>query len=332
MQDSSSWRDVLKELVQDTHERQRIANEVNVSQATLMRWVHGESMPRPRNLRMLLKALPPQYQRTLSPLLSVELQKSLDDDDLSEEIPSIFYRQVIRAHVTLPQPLHFSSICDTILLQALMQLDANRSGMEITIVQCMPPIHNQTVRSLRESIGRGTPPLSRELEQRTIFLGAESLAGYAITNGRPYAIQSREEGIHLFPVHWVGPEESAMACPIMRCNTVAGCLLVSSIHPNYFVSPTRRTLVENYADLLVLAFEHDQFYPRELITLYTMPPYEKQRPIVQTFRNRVIQLMVHSQREKRDINIIQAEQQVWQEIEQELLNYFLTENQKERQP
>ncbi len=325
MQDQRTWQELLGELLQDSQEKQRIANEMNISPATLMRWVRGESTPRARNLRMLIKALPPQYQPTLGALLLAEIQGEdiLVQENLPEEIPSIFYRQVIQAHVNLPQAIHFSSICDTILLQALMQLDPNRNGMEITIAQCMPPSHNNIVRSMRESIGRGTPPLTRELEQRTIFLGAESLAGYAATNGRLYTVRNREEGVNLFPVHWVGPEESAVACPIMRADTIAGCLLVSSIQPNYFASLSRHALVQHYADLLVIAFEQNQFYKHNILMLHAMPRYEKQRPIIHTFRNRVVQRMLSSRNGPQEMDIIQAEQQIWREIEQELLDYFI---------
>lgn len=325
MHDQRTWRELLGELLQDAQEKQRLANEMNISPATLTRWVRGESMPRTHNLRMLIKALPPQYQSTLGVMLTAEMQGEdiLLQEDLPEEIPSIFYRQVIQAHVTLPQALHFSSVCDTILLQALMQLDPNRVGMEITIVQCMPPVRDNIVKSMRESIGRGTPPLTRELEQRTIFLGAESLAGYAATNGRLYTVRSREEGVNLFPVHWIGPEESAVACPIMRADTIAGCLLVSSIQPDYFASPSRSTLIQHYADLLVIAFEQNQFYKHETLMLHSMPRYEKQGSIIHTFRSRVVQLMLRSQREQIEMDIIQAEQQIWREIEQELLDYFI---------
>jgi transcriptional regulator with XRE-family HTH domain len=323
MQDPRKWRELLGKILQDPRERKRLANEMNVSPTTLVRWTHGKSTPRPHNVRLLLKALPPQYHAAFSTLLPAEMQASCDkaaQEDISE-IPSFFYRQVLQAHATLPQPLHFSSICDIILLQALTQLDPNHVGMEISIVQCVPPSHGHTVRSLRESMGRGTPPFARELEQRTILLGAESLAGYATTNGRLYTIQSREEGQHLFPAHWVGREESVVACPIMRADTSAGCLLVSSTQPQYFTSPVKCMLVQQYANLLVIAFEHDQFYRRDHINLHPMPPYEVQRPIIAEFRNRVVQLMLQAQREQQGLSITQAEQQIWQQIEYELLQY-----------
>ena len=44
------------------------------------------------------------------------------------------------------------------------------------------PLHkgDAKIRSLRESLGQGTPPWQADLEQQATFLGAESLAGYVV--------------------------------------------------------------------------------------------------------------------------------------------------------
>ncbi len=183
VQDSQKWRELLAKIIKDSHEKQRVANELGVSVITLTRWVSGESTPRPHNLRLLLKALP-EHRKALLETFPEEISLSVDEkvegEDTGQEIPSVFYARVLNAHCNLPRILHFSSICDVILQQALKQLDPNRVGMEITVVQCMYPSLNGKIRSLRESLGRGTPPWNRELEQRTLFLGAESLSGYVV--------------------------------------------------------------------------------------------------------------------------------------------------------
>ena len=317
MQDSQKWRDLLGKIIKDSQERQRIANELGVSPVTLMRWVTGESNPRPQNLRLLINALP-EYRQLFLDSIPEELSNALvqggGEEHLSHEIPSIFYARVLNAHCTLPKILHFSSICDVILQQALKQLDPNRVGMEITVVQCMPLSHDSKVRSLRESMGRGTPPWNRELEQRTMFLGAESLAGYVVASGRMLAIQSRSEAESLFPAQWVEWEESAMAYPIIRSDYVAGCFLVSSTQPGYFLSLPRQTLIQNYAELLSVAFEPNTFYKLQCVELGRMPSYEIQSPHLATFRSRVAEAMVQFR-----LDIVQAERKVWQQIEEELL-------------
>src|SRR5205085_8873280 len=106
-------------------------------------------------------------------------------DDSSKDIPSEFYGRVFSARSATNETLHFWSISNLILQQALGQLDPDRLGMAITVVRCMPPSNGNKVRSLRESVGQGTPPWNGDLEQQAMFLGAESLAGYAVTTCRP---------------------------------------------------------------------------------------------------------------------------------------------------
>jgi len=317
VENSQQWRDLLGKIIKEPHERQRIANELSVRPITLTRWVSGESKPRPHNLRLLVNALPEYRQAFLELIpkeLGYDLGQEVEDINVSYEIPSIFYARVLNAHCTLPKVLHFNSICDVILQQALKQLDPNRVGMEVTVVQCMPPSHDSKVRSLRESMGRGTPPWNRELEQRTMFLGIQSLAGYVVASGHARAIESRVEGEKFFPVEWVEWEESAMAYPIMRSDRVAGCFLVSCTQPNYFISSSRQTLIQNYAELLSVAFEPDAFYNLGDIELGKTPAYKDQHPYLAKFRSRVADMMV-----RFHLDIIQAERKVWQQIEEELL-------------
>jgi transcriptional regulator with XRE-family HTH domain len=317
VKDSQKWRELLAKIIRDPHEKQRIANELGVSVITLTRWVSGESTPRPHNLRLLLKALP-EHRRELLEYFPEEISLSADErvegEDASQEIPSVFYARVLNAHCNLPRILHFSSICDVILQQALKQLDPNRVGMEMTVVQCMHPSPNGKIRSLRESLGRGTPPWNRELEQRTLFLGAESLCGYVVSSGRPLPVPSRQQGLNLFPVQWAEGEESAIAYPIMMADRIAGCLLVSSTQPDYFLSQARQKLVQQYAELLLVAFEPDNFYDLRSVDLGRMPSYEQQRSYLSNFRQRVADVMI-----RQRVDVVQAERIVWQCIEDELL-------------
>jgi len=340
-----TWRDLVGKIIEDPHERQRIANELGVSPVTLMRWATGESKPRLHNLRLLLRALP-EHRKVLSELLAEEYGDFLDEstgaeraerlfslEESSQEIPAIFYSRVLHAHADVPQVLRFTSICDLILQQALKQLDPNRVGMEITVVRCMsrhsawgagnrgtmegrPNEHK--IYSLREIVGRGTPPWNPDLEQKTLFLGIESLAGYLVTTGRLLAVHSSEEGQSLFPARWEPREQSAAGYPILRGDRVAGCLLFSSAQPRYFL-PFRQTLVRNYAELIALAFEPAEFYEREQVELRVMPSSEEQKPHLTNFWRRVSTTMIEAVRSGQPINIIQAEQLVWQQIEEELL-------------
>ena len=50
MQELPSWRVLLGQLIHDPQERNRIANELGINPATLVRWAHNETNPRPQNL------------------------------------------------------------------------------------------------------------------------------------------------------------------------------------------------------------------------------------------------------------------------------------------
>src|SRR5205085_7945850 len=127
----------------------------------------------------------------------------------------------------------------------LGQLDPNNLGMAITIAYCMPPSGvAQKVRSLRQVAGRGTLPWNTYLDQEPLFLGIEALAGYAVTVGHLVAVQSRTEMTQV-SVRWEKWEESAIGSPIMLGGRIAGCLIVSSTQPGYFLE-FRQKLIGQY--------------------------------------------------------------------------------------
>jgi hypothetical protein len=317
-----NWRELLKSLISNTQERQRIASALNINPVTLMRWVNGEAKPRPQNLRPLLKVLPEQSSRLL-PLLKKEYGDTFDEttnvDDTQEEIPSSFYERVFHAYGQLPLAVRTWSMCDLILQQALKQLDPNRVGVEITVVRCVYHTEKRKVRSLRETMGRGTPPWSYELERPPILLGAESLAGYIVTSAHSVAIQNAEEEQNPYPARWIAGERSAAGHPIMRGTAIAGCLLVSCVQTNYFIS-ARQSLIRSYAELLALAFEPQDFYKREDVQLYVMPSYDVEKKAFATFRQRVSDMLIQAARKRIQMDIIQAEQLALQQIEDELLH------------
>jgi transcriptional regulator with XRE-family HTH domain len=322
MQVPPTWRELLAELIQNSQERQRIANELGVNPLTLTRWVNNESKPRPQNLRRLL-AIFPHHRDTLLRSLAQEFPEfsfSAKDKEIEDqvlEIPSEFYARVHATYVTTHQNQLFWAISNLVLQQALGHLDPYQTGMALTIAQCMPPSPGHKVRSLRERLGRGTPPWPFNLDEEAIFLGSESLVGYAVSKYHPVAIQDASEP-GVFPAHWTAWEHSAAALPIMRLNASAGCLLASSTQPEYFL-PARQRLLQNYAILLVLAFTPQEFYEPQEIDLQPMPFYRTQKTVVSKFRQRLSSFMHQAQSKGRAINMLEAEQVVWQEIEEDLL-------------
>ena len=106
---------------------------------------------------------------------------------------------------------------------------------------------------------------------------------------------------------------------------MAGALLFSCAQPHYFLPP-RLTLVHNYAELIALAFEQGEFYERKQIELRIMPSPAQQKSHLATFRQRVSNVMIESARSGPYRDIIQAEQFVWQQIEEELIRKGMEED------
>lgn len=319
-QEVRDWREVLGTIISNAQERQRIAQELGVRPITLNRWVRGDSEPRPQNLRHLLSVLQPEHRDLLLELLGEDLGEYPDSaaDDTSREIPSEFYSRVLNARATTNETLRYWSISNLILQQALSQLDPDRLGLAITIVRCMISAGRKKIRSLRESVGMGTPPWAGDLEQKGMFLGAESLAGYVVTTCRPAQLQNiHKDGLTL-PAHQVDHEISAAAHPILYTGRIAGCVLVSSTQPDYFVSSNRNALIGNYANLLALAIEPGEFYDPQDIELMIMPPHSLQKEYFANFRQRVTQAL-----RTKSMNNIQAEQYAWEQLEEELLQVQL---------
>jgi hypothetical protein len=316
---------LLGQATGDYQEKLRIAEAVGVNPITLMRWVTNKSNPRLDNLRPLLTALP-QHRQQLARLIAVEYPQVLNavpiSTEIAPEIPSAFYARVLNAHTSSPPLLRGSAVSILILQQVLEHLDPQQMGMVAVIVQCMPPpVPGGKVRSLRKTAGRGNHPWSN-IEHSTCLLGAEGQAGRALTSGRFTAIQTREEKLRLFPMHHMLEEESTVAYPVLLADRVAGCLCITSTRRNYFTQ-IHLDLIQNYADLLVLAFENHEFYPLQDIELGIMPPVTLQQPHLARFQQRVTQRIIDVSRDRQPLTRLQAELAIWREIEEELLHYPL---------
>jgi hypothetical protein len=314
------WREILGDIINNVAERDRIANEIGVHPVTLTRWVSGDSSPRAHNLRQLLRALPkPQRTQLLTSLEKVSSDVANFEIDISaQEIPYKFVMEVLDARSSIPDLLRYWSISQMVLQQGLRQLDPERVGLAITVVRCMP-LRDRKIRSLRESLGMGTAPWAGDLEEKALLLGAESLAGHVTVSCRMEQIGNLHTNKTFLPAYQTEHEVSAVACPIMYAGRTAGCLLISSTQAEYFSSEARLSLVRGYANLLALAFNPHEFYDPELLALHIMPPLPIQQEYFTGFRQRALQLMQESVKTNERLTPPEAEQLVWQEIEEALL-------------
>ncbi len=323
-QEVQSWRELLGRIIHDPKEKQRIIDELAISAITLTRWVNGETEPRLQNIRHLLAILPHHRELFLHLLRNEEWFRGVTASVpgiFATHIPPDFYARVLLTRATTTEQVRTWSLCQIILQQALQQLDAEHQGMAVWVVCCMPPSGPlQKVRSLRETLGLGTPPWSSSLEQKAMFLGAESLAGNVVTLCRPGVIQDLDEGHNLIPATQVDYEKSAATYPILFAGRIAGVFMVSSTQKNFFLPTSRTNLVQYYAELLALAFEPEDFFAPEQVELGVMPPHNEQKRYFARFRQLVSDLLHEAASKQKPLNTIQADMLVWQRLEEELLN------------
>src|SRR5947209_8056390 len=317
-----SWQSSLQHMLKVPGERQRMATALGLSPMTLTRWATGESNPQRSHLIRLVQVVQLQYREELLEGLEAaypDFQSWLKDDS-SEHISSEFFAQLLNLRTTTTETLRFWRISDLILKQVLAQLDPNQLGMSITLVQCMPPslTHGNKVRSLRERAGKGTYPWSADLEHLSLFLGLESLGGYAVEARHIVNVDDLGKD-RLLPAYQTEYEVSAAAHPIMLGGRVAGCLSASSTQLAYFTQ-SRQALLAAFSDLASLAFEKDDFYPPSMIELRVMPKPASQRPILSTFRQRVSRTLTTAAHQRLRMSNLEAEQTVWRAIEEELLD------------
>src|SRR6059058_3817757 len=117
---SETWRSLLKTIISDPHEKQRLAEELGVKPITLSRWTSSESDPRPQNLRHLLSAIPEHREQMLELIreeTGFEEFTNEDYDDSSIDIPSAFYNRVFTARASTVESMRFWSLSNLILQQ-----------------------------------------------------------------------------------------------------------------------------------------------------------------------------------------------------------------------
>lgn len=316
-----AWSVVLQGIIKSPAERQRLASALGIATMTLTRWASGESNPQRPHLIHLVQVVQPQYRQEL--LAALEKQypdiQSWLRDDSAEHVSADFFAQVLNVRTTTTEGLRFWRISDMVLKQALAQLDPNKLGMSVKLIQCMPPAQDGRIRSLRERAGKGTPPWTSDLEHDVLFLGLESLSGYA-AEVRHLVNDDNLNERKTFPAYKADFEVSAAAHPIRFEGRIAGCLLASSTQESYFTQQ-RLSLFATFSDLISLAFDKTDFYAPELVELRVMPPPEIQRPLITSFRQRVTRKFQEAMYRRQRISNSEAELQAWQEIESELLAY-----------
>ncbi|HTK06934.1 MAG TPA: GAF domain-containing protein [Ktedonobacteraceae bacterium] len=322
MAEPQTWRELLHDLIENMPERQRISQVSGINAITLQRWANNEGNPRLRNLHQLVSALP-EHSAQLTRLIKQEYAtffelKPGNEEDLSQ-IPSYFYTSVMRAYTKTSPSLRFWSIGKLILQQAFQHLDPQRLGLVLTVIACTTPGEPaQKVRSLRILLGQGSTPWQGNWDRYPLFMGIESLCGYVVNNRRLITIQDTQSMSHsYYPLLPVEHARCVAVVPIQRGESIAGCFCACSTQPFYFTAE-RLELIQNYSQLLTVAFTQAEFYLSYNIDLALFPSQKQQAQHFSTFQQRLLDTMRSSARQEQPLSGQQASSLVMSQLEEEL--------------
>ena len=329
-QELPDWQAVLQKIIQSTKERQRLATALGINIITLSRWVKADSHPQRSYLLRLVKVVQPVHRAEMLSAL-VRAYPDMHDkfmEEIAETVPPSFFRQILKDRASIIETLRPWQISGAVLNEALKLLDPHQLGMAVTAALCMPPVDGK-IRSLREHGGRGTAPWNADLEQQSVFLGLNSLAGHVVIFGRAASVPDvrKERYIPVFghPANW---ELSAGAAPIWLQGKIAGCLLAASLQLEHFTQE-RMDLLMTFASIFSLALNPAEFYDHQAVQLRYVPRPPTQEEYLKSFRQRVTQLMITSAQQGNPLSNAEAEKNAWQAIEEELLLKGLESDEEE---
>jgi hypothetical protein len=311
---------VLQKIIRSPGERQKLIAALDINPMTLERWLKSASQPNRANLSALVRNVPSQFRQELLAAIQTDHPgfNGWTTDEEQSHISADFYVEILDIRAGIMEAKRNRTIVDKVLNQALLQLDSLRQGMAITVAICMPPRADGKIHSLRERGGRGTPPWTADLENLSLFLGMESLAGYVVQHQYPLSIDelSKES---LLPAIQDEYEMSAAAVPLLYEGNIGGCLLASSTVIGHFTRQ-RMDLMVDFANLLTIGMESKDFYPHSHVQLgvvkYDSAP--AQRESLRSFRERVQQL-IRATQSHVPIKYPEAEERVWKELEEEVI-------------
>lgn len=322
MTEREAWRSYLDDIIRRKTARQKanLYQEIGVTRTTVQRWRNGENLPDVAHVYRLLTVLPEEERDQLRQLLQQDSRLQMPNEalfvkDQPDRIPQQIYEEVL--HLSRNASERFWLIAGTVLFHSLKQLHCAQTGMEMVIARCMPPRQDGKIRSLRAYAGRGTAPWRTDFHAKEYFLGAESVAGYAVMNRHSIMIPDLRDSHLIFPLYHQEHECSCAAFPIMRTGAIAGALVVSCCVDNFFDEATL-ALLERYSDLIHLAFFDQDFYPSSSIELGLMPDLPTQKIHFNTFRSRVNEEYKQAVARQSEPNLTSIEARIRQAIEIEL--------------
>ena len=272
--------------------------------------------PRQRIARGLASPISRQKMQESSPKLNLDEQRAsiahlVDTRGPQKDI----YRRVLELReATVENDARRWHITQTVFEDALLRLDLEHLGLSMLYARLMPP-REDGIHSLYELEMRGSYPWPFTLETK-VYLGSTTLAGTAAMLHRMQRWDALvDDGRVQIMVDDL--EQSACAQPLMLAGRMAGVLVVSSTQPGFFTDSTVCQSVIEYARLLTLALNDDDFYPFSQLHLKPMPDLKWQRAEMgRSYVNRVIVCA-----RRANLSLPEAQEYVRREMEEEFELY-----------
>lgn len=271
---------------QDRTEIERAARELDVAENTIYRWMNGISAPRAAYLRKLPDIFPAHRTQLISLIRQVFGDIVTNFTPPLHEIPKEIYVKVLElAANSQDEETRMWQISQVIFEYALLHMDTERLGLVIAYARLMQP-QADGVHSLYEVSRRSNDPCLVAIDA-TAFLGSTSLAGAAAVMQRLQVWHYTDSERTLFEKEET--ERSSCAAPVLRNGQIAGVLIFSSPHLDFFKDPLACQAVMEFTLLMAVAIADSDFRPPSLLNLRPMPDLKWQRKqIAETYVDRVI--------------------------------------------
>jgi transcriptional regulator with XRE-family HTH domain len=254
----------------------RLARALDVTEHTVYRWMNGTSIPQQAYLKRLPNVLP-EHRNTLIQIIEQIFPGLLEAETIDHcEIQKDIYQRLVNIVASNDEEdLRLWYAIQALFDNILLQFDPDFHGLAVTYAKLSSVRADGNIHSLRESEMRGHAPWPPCMTTARAFLGSTSLAGRAAMLQRRQVWHGEPDG--RIPVQIDEFERSACATPLIRGRTIAGVLLVSSVHPEFFADIKKCDIIDEYARLLTIAIPPGDFQSIYRLKLHRMPSLEWQQ-------------------------------------------------------
>jgi hypothetical protein len=259
-----TWSEALVRVLKSTKEKERVAQALGCSVRTLNRLIKGD-VGHVRGgidkLRELTKLLPKEHQTPIKDLLSQAFPSLFEVEEMATEIPNHLYDLTLRGMALTPAAIRQDSLYSFLAQNMLKQLDQDRVGIAVQVFLCQLG-EDGFVRGLLLVMQFGTGIWNLLKYQPRTFVGEGTLPARVVLSRQAELTASPEDAL-------LDQAACIIAYPLLRGETVAGAMVVSSREVDHFTNTYRLTVLEKYSYLFAMVT--DTYYLPKTIAFCPLP-------------------------------------------------------------